>query len=891
MSESRGFRRAFRLPGAEGRVGGEVDEEISFHVEERTRELVEGGMDPEAARAEALREFGDVSAARTELEAIGVRRVRRRSRASWWSDLGQDLAFGARTARRAPLFTLLAVLTLALGIGANAAVFGVVKSVLLDALPYRDADRLMQVYGRTLDGTRERSAMSAGTVTDLQERQRSFEELAGFLGQTVEVVHGGEDRPRVAQAAYLEPELFRILGVAPAAGRVLLREDVADTARAVMISHAAWQRLHGGDRGVIGSEVTLNGIPRTVVGLLPREFVAPMGDADFYLPLSLRLVLESPVSARGSHWLQMIGRLEPGVEPAAARDELVAIGADIAREHPESSGSVGVTAMPLREAMAGDTRTPLLLLLGSAALVLLIACANLAGALLSRAIGRRREFAVRVAMGAGRGRLVRQMFAESLLLAAAGGAMGLALALGGLALLRRMELQALPAYADLTLDLPAVALIALLSLLAGLTFGVAPAIAVGRAQPQATLREESRGASESRRARRLRGVLVSVQITLCLSLLAGAGLLGRSLWVMATMPLGFDADRVLALSLQLSGPRYGDAASLTRYQHEALERLRALPGAAGAASVTMPPTAVMSSMGFTIDGQPPPAADAQPFVLYAVVSDDYFRTLRVPLRQGRVFDAADHEEAPPTVVVSETMARRYWPGGDAVGSRIRMGPDPSSTPMEVIGVVGDVRNDPALADSEPMAYRTMRQAPWPIMTFLVRTTAEPLALARAAEAELAVVDPAVPVSRVTTLRTLAGEEVAGRRLPALLMSAFGLLALLLAAVGVYAMFASMAAAREREFGVRMALGSSRVAIVRLVLGQGALWMLLGLAGGLVGFAVMVPLLREMLFGVEPFDPFSIGLALLLIATAAATALMTPVRRATGVDPAVALRGE
>jgi putative ABC transport system permease protein len=891
MARSSGIRRLFRLPSSEARVPGEVEDEIAFHLEERARELAAGGMDPAAARAQALKEFGDVAAARAELEEIGRRRVRHESRASWWADLRQDLRYGVRSALRAPLFSLLAVLTLALGIGANAAVFGVVKSVLLDALPYRDADRLARVYGRLLDGSSERGALSAGSIDDLARRQRSFASVAAFATAPEDGVYGDEDGPRVARIARVEPGFFPTLGVAPAMGRSLVAEDAApDTVRAVVLSHAAWQRLLGGDPGVLGREVRVNGISRTVVGVLPAGFVGPMGEADVFFPLGLGRILRDPVSARRSHWLGAVGRLKPGVTHQAAAREAAAIGAQLAREHPDDNGSMGVTAVPLREAMMGDTRTPLLMLMGSAALVLLIACANLAGALLSRTLARRKEFAVRVALGAGRGRLVRQLLTESVFLAAAGGAAGIALAVLGLSVLRGAGLPALPEYADLSLDGGAVLVTALLALFTGVAFGVAPALSVGRTDPQDTLREETRGGTEGRRSRSLRGLLVAAQIALCVSLLTGAGLLARSLWAMTRTPLGFDAEGVLAVSVQLPLRGYPTPEALVRFHDQYAERLRALPGVSAVASATMPPTAVQSSMGFTIADAPPPPADQQPFVLYAGVSDDYFRTLRIPLVQGRVFDARDHANAPQTVVVSETMARRYWPTGGALGSRIRMGPNPNDPLLEVIGVVGDVRNDPARADAEPMMYRPTRQQPWPLATFLLRTRTDPEALARPAERALAEVDPNLPVQRAAPLRAVIGEGLAGRRLPTLLMTAFGALALLLASVGVYAMFANLAAAREREFGVRMALGSSRGAIARLVLRQGAVWMAAGLAGGALGIVAVARLLRSLLYGVPPFDPVALGVAVAVLLACATVALLAPVRRATRVDPATALRG-
>lgn len=812
-------------------------------------------------------------------------------RSNWWSDLRQDLRYGVRSLRRSALFSLLAILTLALGIGANAAVFGVVKSALLDALPYVDADRLVRVYGRFLDGSDDRGPLSAGTISDIAERQRSFERLASFSTSTPDAVYGDDGGPHIVTAAWVQPGLFRTLGVPGALGRAFNDDDAqGDTARVVLLTHGAWQQLFGGDSDVLGREVRINSIPRTVIGVLPSDFAGPVGEADVYFPLDLASILRDPVSARRTYWLGFVGRLKPGVTHEAAQRELTAIAADLAREHPEANGGIGLAALLLRDAMVGDTRTPLLVLLVSAGLVLLITCANVAGALLSRTISRRKEFAVRAALGAGRGRVIRQLLTESALLALAGGAAGLLLAMLGLAAVRDLALPMIPAYADLSLDAGALFVMALVALCTGLVFGMAPALSVGRSDPEAALRDETRGVSEGRRSRHLRGALVAGQIALCISLLAGAGLLARSLWTMMSTPLGIDPNSVLTMAVQLPSPDYPTAEAVVRFQEQVGERLSALPGVYAVASASAAPTAVGERMGFSI-GRAPPPNDVEPFVLYASVSDDYFRTLRIPLRRGRTFDAQDHADAPPTAVISESMARRYWPGGDALGARIRMGPDQDAPLMEVIGIVGDVRNDPARPEAEPMAYRSSRQEPSRSLSFLLRTEGDPLVLVRPAERELAALDPEMPLRNAATLPALLAGGLAGRRLPVVLLTAFGGLALLLVSVGVYAMFASMTSAREREFGIRIALGSSRRAIARSVLRQGAVSLVAGLVGGTLGVIVVARLLRNLLYGVSPFDPVALGAVVAILLMCAMVALFAPVRRATRVDPATALRAQ
>ncbi|HEX6047798.1 MAG TPA: ABC transporter permease [Gemmatimonadaceae bacterium] len=891
-----GIRRAFRLALRRPPIEEDVDTEVAFHLEMRAADLVARGFAPEAARAEAMRRFGDTKQWSDAMRALDRERAEDERRAEWLVDLRQDLRYGIRSAGRAPLFSLLAILTLALGIGANAAVFGVLKSVLLDALPYADADRLVRVYGHFVAGSDDRGPLSAGTVTDIADRQRSFASVAAFAGLPRDAVYLSDDGPRVVTVAWVEPALFTTLGVRAALGRVLRDDDAAtDTVYNIVLPHATWQRMFGGDPKVLGRTVHINGLPRTVVGVMPRGFVSPaaagvaVSEADVYFPLSLRPTLRDPIGTRRSHWLGMVGRLKPGVTVEAARRELVAIAADLAREYPKDNASISVATVPVRDAMVGDTRRPLVVLMASAALVLLITCANLAGALLSRTVSRRKEFAVRAALGAGRGRLVRQLLAESTILALAGGVAGVLLGMVGLRVLRGLALTILPEYAELSLDGGALVVCAAIALATGLTFGLAPALAASRSNVQGTLRDETRGASESLRSRRVRGLLVAGQIALCVSLLAGAGLLARSLWAMMTAPLGFDSAGALTVAVELPQTGYRTAESRLRFQERLIERLRALPGVTGVATTSALPTQVMSRNGITVEGVAPPPDDAQPFVLYAAVSDDYLRTLGIPLRRGRTFAATDGGDAPPAVVISEAMARRFWPNGDAVGKRLRMGPNPSSPWITVVGVAGDVRNDPSRVEPEPMAYGSIRQNPWNSPFVVLRTQGDPLTLVKAVQRELAAIDPTLPLENAVTLRDVVGEGLASRRLPVVLMAAFAALALLLASVGVYAMFASMTAAREREFGVRVALGAGRSNIAGLVLRQGGVWLALGLVGGALGVAVVARLVDDLLYGVRPFDPVTLGVAVGTLVACAAIALLVPVRRATRVDPIMTLR--
>ena len=845
-------------------------------------------MGPAAARAAALDRFGDLQVVRTEctqlLEEDRVATARR----DWLDDLRQDLRFGVRSALRAPTFSLLAIATLALGIGANAAVFGVVKSVLLDALPYADADRLVRVYARWESSpSSERQSVSPGVAVDFSRRLRSFVSVAAFNFSTADVTYAAEAGPRVLSAAWVEGRLFTTLGARAVLGRAL--SDADADASVVVLSDAVWRREFAGAPDVIGRTLRLDQHPYQVVGVMRRGFTGPMGDADIWLPLDLADFLRNPASARGQHWLGLVGRLAPGASLDVARREVNRLAIDLAREHPKTDVGRTFLTVPLRDAMVGETSTPLLVLMASAALVLVITCANLAGALLSRTISRRKEFAVRLALGAGRGRLVRQLLTESTLLAIAGAVVGGVLAMSGLAALRTLALSALPSYADLSLDLGAVAIMLLVALGSSVAFGLAPALAAGRWSPQGTLREETRGASEGRRARRLRGTLVAAQIALSLSLLVGAGLLARSLWEMTTAPLGFEPANVLTARVELPSATYPTAERRALSFRQLEERIAALPGVRGVASTTQIPSTTMSSNALTIDGVTL-RGDGPTFIPYQAVSDEYFRVMGIALQQGRTFGPQDVPAAPPAIVVNETMARRYWPGRSAVGARIRVSPHTAERWGVVVGVVRDVRVDLARPSPEPMAYASNRQDfLWTGRDFVIRTQGDPLAVLRPVERQLAALDATIPLRDPTTLSAVIDERLAGRRLPVLLMTAFGALALLLASVGVYAMFASMAAAREREFGVRMALGSTRAAIAALVLRQGSVWMAAGLTGGAVGVVIVVHLVRDLLYGVAPFDPIALGVSVSVLLASGTIALLVPVRRATRADPVAVLR--
>ncbi|MEP6832878.1 MAG: ABC transporter permease [Gemmatimonas sp.] len=832
--------------------------------------------------------------------------------------IAQDLRFGMRSARRAPLFSLLTVVTLAFGIGANTAVFSVVKSVLLDGLPYAGASQLVRVYSVHKDAKLGVTPFSPGAADDIKARAHSFSNVAFFRLSTLEKTLVDSNSARVITAATVSGEFFATFGVKPLVGRTLVASDEdAPAANAVaVLSYDAWKRIYSGDPNILKRTIRLDGVPMHVVGVLPPKFVGPMGRADVYVTLDIAVFRRDPRGIRNFRLLNLVGRLAPGATQQSADTELRKIAADMSREYPQTDADFTVKSLSLTDDMMGDTRKPLLIIMASAALVLLIACANLAGALLSRTLTRRKEFAVRLAIGAGTSRVVRQLLTESTMLSAAGGICGVAVAAIGVAAMRSLATTALPSYVTISLDATVILFAFALAVATGIVFGLAPAFSVSRTATGMVLQESSRAATEDRSSRRLRGMLVAGQIALSISLMVGAGLLARSFWAVTNISLGYEPRQVIVTQVKLPVQSYRTPDLRRVFYEQFFERLRALPGVTAVAGTDRLPQATKFTIPFSIDGVVWPAG-AQPFATVSAITPDYFRALRIALRAGRMFTPADRPTPPilatapvaanangrplpplvattppplplPTpAIISEGMARTFWPASSALGQRIRVGPGQLTPFYEIIGVVADVRNDPTIASAEPTIF-----IPLPASSstqVVIRTGRDPIALYPAIRRELAALNSAIPTDRISSLERVVDNGLARRRLPVVLMSAFGVLALLLASVGVYAMFAAMGAAREREFGVRVALGSSRRALVQLIVRQAAAWITLGLAGGALGVLAVTRLLNGMLNGISRFDPVTVIAAVLVLIVCGAVALIVPVRRAIGVDPVRVLR--
>lgn len=886
-----GLRRIVQLPGAR-RVQTEVDAELRFHLDMRTDDLVRSGMNADAARAQALLEFGDVGEARGELAAIDQRRASRRDRAEWWWDLGYDLRFAARMLRRQPAFTAVVLVTLMLGIGANAAIFTVIDAALLRPLPYHEPERLVHLWETRRSDLAHRTEASYPDFLDWQTHTRSFAAIEGY-DETNLTVAADVGEPLMLDGVRVTPGFFAMLGVRPILGRAFVADDAtADGAPVVVVGHVYWQRRLGGDPNVVGRSLTLDRRRYTIVGVLPASFhFAPVDDAEFWLPLET----SSPrIGQRFNHWLNVVARLAPGVTADAARADLASVMRRLAEQYPETNAGRGAAVIPLRDAIIGPVRMTLLVLFGAVGCVLLVACVNVAGLMLARSAARGREIAVRAALGADRGRIVRQLLAESALLAIAGGLLGAGTAHLGVRLivaaLPPEVASGMPYLQNLRIDRVVLAYAATLALAAGLLSGLAPALVVSRPSAAELLRRGGRGASGGARPR-LRGALVTAQIALTMVLLIGAGLMTRSLSHLLRVDAGFDADGVLTARVALSGPSYDSAERQQQFFETLLGRVRELPGVRAAGAVRNLPLAGGGTNTFRVEGRREPDPASRPEATMRGVAGDYFHAMGIRLIAGRVFGSVDRANTLPVVVTSAGLARRLFSDeASAVGQRLRFYAFPESA-WTIVGVVGDVRTGRLDDDAPPTIYYTHLQAAENRMSIVARTAGDPASLAPLLRREAHALDPAVAVYDVRTMeeQVTRSPAVFSRRLPLHLVGAFAIAALALAVVGIYGLIAYTVARRTQEIGIRIALGARRANILSLVVREGALLALLGVSAGLVVALWATRMLASLLYGVNATDPltyFSVAVCLGAVSLAAS---YVPARRAARVDPMIALR--
>jgi predicted permease len=881
-----GFKRLLKLAVRPRAVEQDVDDELRFHLEQRAEKLQREGLPPARAQELARQEFGDLERVRAECVRLGHERQREMKRSLFLDALMQDIRYALRTLRKAPAFTLVAVLTLALGIGTTTALFSVVRGVLLKPLPFPAPERLVRLWQASPAQNLPRTPIAQNDLDDWKARQQSFSALGAWWH--VENMSGvdlsGLGDPEELEATFVTDGFFSALGMAPQHGRALLAEENQpgqDTV--VVLSHGLWTRRFGADPSLVGRTLTLDGVPHTVVGIMPPAFTFPSEQMDVWLPLS-RIPESGIPRTRFNHFLSAVGRLKPGVTVEAARLELSGIARQLAEAYPESNGQyASVTAVSLHEALTGDVRTALLVVLGAVGLLLLIACANVANLQLARATLRERELAVRAALGAGPGRLVRQLLTESVVLAAVGGALGLGMAVWGTKALVGVSLKQLPRLSEVRVDSEVLAFATGATLLTGLLFGLLPALRASSTRLEPVLKAGGRGTVGAGGAR-LRGMLVVAEVAIAVVLVTGAGLATRSLARMLSEDPGFRAEGAAVVSFSVPPEK---RPQLRQYFAEVLERVRAVPGVQSAALVkNLPLEGQGEDLPFTRPGHPDDAANP-PHMAVMHVSTDYFRTLGIPLVRGRVLELTDTAETALVMVVSQTFARRYFPGEDAVGKAVSVG----TTPISVVGVVGDVRQAGLAEPAPPLIYLHVMQNPRAATNLVVRGQGALLPLAAAVRQAIWSVNPQQTFSRITTLEEVVSEAVTRPRLLSALLGLFAGLGLALAAVGIYGVLAYTVSQRQREMGVRLALGAQPADVLRLVLKSGMALAGTGVALGVAGALGLSRVMGSVLYGIGPNDPLTFGGVMALLLGVALVACLVPARRAMRVDPAVTLRGE
>ncbi|HET9985058.1 MAG TPA: ABC transporter permease [Longimicrobiales bacterium] len=800
-----------------------------------------------------------------------------------------DLRYAARRLSRARGFTFVAVLTLALGIGANSAIFSVVNGVLLRPLPYPGADRLVRLY--QLEPARHnRMPLSGPNFVDYRAQTRSFQEVAAFSVDGFALTGDGE--PVQADGVRVSAGFFEVMGVRPALGRTFrAEENEPGRTSEVVLSNGLWQERFGGDPAILGRTVRLDGEAYTVVGVMPAGFDYPT-HRQLWVPLVYDKAFTSP-DARGGFWLDAVGRLRPGVTPEAASQELALLAARIGKEQPGLWSDFGATAISVQEAAVGDLRTPLLILLAAVGLVLLIACANVANLLLARGAVAAGEVAVRSALGAGRGRIVRQLMTESVLLGLVGGVAGLLLGAWGLPLLLKLQPRGIE-LDGVHVDRTVAAFTFGVALLTGLLFGALPAFQATRGDLTASLKEGGRGGMASRRSARARSLLVVAEVALAVMLLAGAGLLLRSFGNLLSVDPGFRPQQTLSFSLALPEADYPSDEKVRLLYESLVERLAAAPGVqAAAGSSTLPMAGRIQRTGLLVPGETEQSG-VRRVVDVNVVTPDYFRAMGIPLRRGRAFQATDRAGAPRAVLLNEVAARRYFAGQDPIGRTISLGIRRSeSGPLEggtIVGIVGDTRSR---VDEEalPTVYMPFAQAPYRGLNVVMRTTTEPMSLAGIVRREVRALDPNLPVTELQTVQQLISRSISRPRFFTVLLGIFAAVALALSAVGIFGVISYGVVQRRREIGIRMALGARPANVLALVLGGAARLALGGVVVGLVAAAALTRLMASLLFGVSTRDPMTFAAVAAVLTGVALLASYLPARAAVRVDPQQALRAE
>jgi putative ABC transport system permease protein len=863
------------------RLCNDLSEEIRSHLDEKIDGLVAAGMPRKEATAAARREFGSLILAEED------------SRTVWrWpslEDFFMDIRYGVRMLRQSPAFTIVAVLTLALGIGANTAIFSVVEGVLVKPLPFPKQDQLLMLWEKDKDGLR--SNTSWATFTDWNRENHSFTSISAVSLWTPTFITLNDAENLIGFR--VSSTFFDVMGMKPELGRgFLTSEDVRGNNFVVVLSHGFWQRRLASDPNILGKSIQLGSRAYAVVGILPPEFPSvlsfdPRKPADLYTPLAYDASL--PYACRDCRHLRAIARLKDSVSISQAQAEMNQISENLFRQYPAEYSAAGVTFTPLKDYLVGDVSAVLWSLLGSVGFVLLIACVNVANLLLGWAARRRREVAVRAALGAPRSRMIRQFLTESLLLSLLGGALGLFLAWSGVALLQQVHLGNLPRLQNVQIDSWTLAFTFGISVLSGLAFGLAPAFRTSKFNLTETLKEGGK-ITAGRERHRFRNLLVVSDVALALLLLTGAGLVMKSFVRLLEVKPGFDPSNTLTLGISLWGPKATDAQAIAFYQ-QVLHSVQALPGVESAGVVSQLPLGGNLDMyGVHVEGKSSANPEEDPSADRYSISPAYLRAMRIPLLSGREFDDRDRADSPPVALVNESAARKLWPGEDPTGKRFRFG-DTKGPWKTVVGVVGDVLHKGLDASKTLQVYLPEGQFVDSDMMLVVRTSNEPASLAAAIRAAIAAIDPQAPISGVATMQEVVSASLANQRFGVILFTLFAAVALLLAAFGIYGVISYGVTQRTHEIGIRVALGAKRGEVLALVVGEAMRPALLGAVLGLGAAFGLTRLLAGLLFAVKPADPATFALVFILLIAVSLLACYIPARRAMCVDPVVALRYE
>lgn len=800
-----------------------------------------------------------------------------------------DVNYGLRMLRKSPGFTLIAILALGLGIGANTAIFSVLNALLLRQLPYKDPERVVLVWEYNKNRPRKKqNVVSPANFIDWKRQNGVFENIAAFMPNRMNLTGSGE--PEEIPIQYITGDFFSVLGALPLAGRVAnVADDKPGAPRVVVLSYGLWQRRFGRDPSIVGRSILMNSRPAEVIGIMPQGFHFLNKETEAWMPLALDFANHRQQTGR---WMTTVARLKPGVSREQAQANMDALGLRLEQEYPRANKSWAVNVLPLREQLVGELRLALYVLFGAVGCVLLIACGNVANLLLARAASRQREIAIRASLGAGRGRVARQLLTESIILALLGGLVGVLLAQWGVAALVALSPKDLPLSKDISLDLTVLAFTVVLSMLTGLIFGFAPALAAARTDLTSSLKEGARSTAGG--SHWLRQGLIVAEVALTLLLLTGAGLLIRSFLRLQSVSPGVNVENLLTMRVLLQGADYQDSAKRTAFFTEAIARTAAVPGVRAVSAVNfLPFTGLAAGTGFRIAGRPDPTpGDMSQTTVVRTVMPEYFSTMGIPRLHGRDFDALDNSpQAPLRFIVNQAFATKHFAKDGPIGQRISVAMQRENPFGEIIGVVGDLPEGTLDSDPQPTVYYPHGKFGYNFMTFVVRSEGDPIRIAGPAAAAIRTLKGDQPVADVRTMKDWIGETLARNRFNMMLLAIFAALALTLAAVGLYGVLAYAVAERTRELGLRMALGARPANVLTLVMRQGIGLTLAGIVIGLGAALVVTRVLATLLFQVKPLDPVTFsGVAALMLVIASA-AVYVPARRATKIDPLVALRYE